>query len=148
MAYNIAVEVDIMETTTVEKTGRLGDFIREKREKLGLSRNALATAAGISHTELRRIEIGERKEPSGSTLKALARALDVPENKMLEVAGILQPLTQEFPVLKTAKQRDTLSEIARGLARNSDSLDDEDLDNLLEQVDMFIAYAKNKKNSK
>lgn len=137
-----------METTTVDKTSKMGSFIREKREELGLSRNALATAAGISHTELRRIETGERKEPSGSILKALATALNIPEDKMLEVAGLLPSYAQKFPELKTAKQKDTISEIARGLARNSDSLNDEDLDGLLKQVDMFIAYAKNKKNSK
>lgn len=137
-----------METTTVDKTSKIGSFIREKREEFGLSRNALATAAGISHTELRRIETGERKEPSGSILKALATALNIPEYKMLEVAGLLPSYAQKFPELKTAKQKDTISEIARGLARNSDSLNDEDLDGLLKQVDMFIAYAKNKKNSK
>lgn len=136
-----------METMREEKTNNLGDFIRERREELGLSRNALAVSAGISHTELRRIETGERKEPSGSVLISLAKALGISEEKMLEVAGILQPSAPAFPILKTAKQRDTISEIARGLARNSDSLKDEDLDDLLKQVDMFIAYAKNKNNS-
>ncbi|WP_302490374.1 helix-turn-helix transcriptional regulator [uncultured Dialister sp.] len=137
-----------MDTAREEKPNRLGNFIREKREELGLSRNALAVAAGISHTELRRIEAGERKEPSGSTLISLASAMGIPEEKMLEVAGILPSYAQKYPELKTEKQRDTISEIARGLARNSDSLKDEDLDDLLKQVDMFIAYAKNKNNSK
>lgn len=129
----------------------LGNFIREKRNELGLSRNALATAAGISHTELRRIETGERKEPSGSNLRNIAAALGISAQEIFEIAGLLPDQDNDsfaitFPELKTNKQRTTITEIARGLARNSDTLDDKDLDDLLRQVDMFINYAK--KNSK
>lgn len=145
------MEVDIMVIPIERTDNKIGDFIRKKRNELGLSRNALATAAGISHTELRRIETGERKEPSGSNLRDIAAALGISAQEIFEVAGLLpdienDSLPNSFSGLKTAKQRDTISEIARGLARNSDSLDDEDLDDLLKQVNMFIAYAKD--NSK
>lgn len=135
----------------IETTNRLGDFIREKRNELGLSRSALAASAGISHTELRRIETGERKEPSGSNLRAIATALGISTQEIFEIAGLLpdnntDAIANTFPGLKTKKQRATITEIARGLARNSDNLDDKALDDLLKQVDMFINYAK--QNSK
>ena len=34
----------------------LGEFIKNKRTELGMSRNLLATKTGISHTEVQRIE--------------------------------------------------------------------------------------------
>ena len=51
-----------------------------------------------------------------------------------------------FPGLKTEKQKETVGKIVDGLSRNSD-LADEDLDDLYRQVEMFIDYARKKKDS-
>lgn len=72
---------------------------------------------------------------------------------MLQVAGYIDednesvPLIERvFPDLKTEKQRDTVRKIVDGLARNSD-LEEKDYDNFVNQMEMFLTYAKKKKNS-
>ena len=95
----------------------IGDFIKKHRTERGLSRNALAQKAGISHTEIHRIETGERKEPSLKTLIALAVALDIPQEEVLKVAGYAPSGDQEsvdtlFPELKSQKQKETIEKIA------------------------------------
>lgn len=52
-----------------------------------------------------------------------------------------------FPDLKTEKQQETVQKIVDGLARNSD-LEEKDYDDLVDQMEMFLAHAKKKKNSK
>ena len=107
----------------------------------------------LSHTEVHRIEIGERQSPSVPVLNALAEALGVSKEEMLQVAGYIDednesvPLIERvFPDLKTEKQRDTVRKIVDGLARNSD-LEEKDYDDLVDQMEMFLTYAKKKKNS-
>jgi transcriptional regulator with XRE-family HTH domain len=131
----------------------LGNFVKERREAKGWSKRRLATEANISHTEVHRIEIGERQSPSVPVLNALAEALGVSKEEMLQVAGYIDednesvPLIERvFPDLKTEKQRDTVRKIVDGLARNSD-LEEKDYDDLVDQMEMFLTYAKKKKNS-
>lgn len=129
----------------------LGEFIKTKRTETGMSRNLLATKAGISHTEVQRIETNERKMPSLKVLCALADALNVPQEELLKIAGYAPTddtpaVERAFPGLKTRKQQETVEKIADGLSRNAD-LKDEDLDDLYKQVEMFIEYAKREKNS-
>ena len=130
----------------------LGEYIRNRRLDIGMSRNLLASKAGISHTEVHRIETGDRKQPSLKVLCALADALDVPQEEMLKVAGYapsddVPAVERVFPGLKTQKQRETVERIADGLSRNAD-LKDEDLDDLYRQVEVFIEVAKRKQGSK
>ena len=129
----------------------LGEYIQTRRKTVGLTRNQLAIAAGISHTEIHRIETGDRKQPSLKILCALSNALNVPQEDVLKVAGYTPtddtPAVQlAFPGLKSTKQIETVELIADGLSRNSD-LQDEDLDDLYRQVEMFIEYAKKKKDT-
>ena len=129
----------------------IGEFIKENRTKLNMSRNALATKAGISHTEIMRIETNQRKLPSLKVLCSIADALNVPQEEMLKYAGYspsdnTSPIERVFPGLKTHKQQETATLIVEGIARNS-SLRDEDLDDLYKQVEMFLNYAE-KNNSK
>ena len=129
----------------------LGDFIKENRTKMNMSRNALAVKAGISHTEIMRIETNQRRLPSLKVLCSIADALDVSQEEMLKIAGYapsddISPIERAFPGLKTPKQQETAKLIVEGIARNS-SLKDEDLDDLYRQVEMFLNYA-DQKNSK
>lgn len=129
----------------------LGDFIKENRTKMNMSRNALAVKAGISHTEIMRIETNQRRLPSLKVLCSIADALCISHEEILKYAGYspsddLSPIERVFPGLKTQKQQETASLILEGIARNS-SLKDEDLDDLYKQVEMFLNYA-NEKNSK
>ena len=91
----------------------LGDFIKENRTKLNMSRNALAVKAGISHTEIMRIETNQRRLPSLKVLCSIADALCVPHEEILKYAGYspsddLSPIERVFPGLKTQKQQETL----------------------------------------
>lgn len=129
----------------------LGEYIKKKRMDAGMSRNLLASKAGISHTEVQRIETNERKLPSLKVLCALADALNVSQEEMLKVAGYaptddIPAVERAFPGLKTRKQQETVEKIADGLSRNAD-LKDEDLDDLYKQVEMFIEYAKREQDS-
>ena len=129
----------------------LGEFITLRRNELGMSRNALAVASGVSHTEVNRIETGDRKQPSVKNIKSLASVLLVPAEDLMKYAGYIpsddiSPVERAFPGLKTEKQRQTVETIVEGLSRNSE-LADEDLDELCKQLDRIIVYAKNKKDS-
>ena len=71
-----------MESTT------LAEYIKKKRNDKNWSMRELAEKAGISHTEIARIEKGERTNPSASMLRAIATALHVPITELLEAAGL------------------------------------------------------------
>ena len=129
---------------------RVGEVIKERRMAKGMSKRALAEKAGISHSEVHRIENGERQNPSMPMLIALADALGIPQDDILMLAGYKSdtentPLIERvFPDLKRPKQQEAAQKIVDGISRNS-SLKDSQLDELVRQVDMFLAYAK--KNS-
>ncbi len=58
----------------------VGEVIKERRLAKGMSKRALAEKAGISHSEVHRIENGERQNPSVPMLIALADALGIPQD--------------------------------------------------------------------
>lgn len=129
----------------------LGEFIQERRKAIDMTRNQLAISAGISHTEVNRIENGDRKQPSLKVLCAIADSLTIPQEDVMKAAGYAPSddtpaVERAFPGLKSPKQRETVERIADGLSRNSD-LKDEDLEDLYRQVEMFIDYAKRKKDT-
>ena len=47
----------------------VGKLITDAREKKGISKNQLAELCGVSHTEIARIESGEREVPNPKTLR-------------------------------------------------------------------------------
>lgn len=130
----------------------IGDFVKERRLAKALSKRSLAEKAGISHSEVHRIENGERMNPSIPVLNALAEALGVSKDDMLRCAGYKSddgdlPLIEKvFPDLKTEKQQQAAQRIVDGLARNGD-LKDQDYDDLVRQVDMFLDYARKKEKA-
>lgn len=130
----------------------IGHFIKERRLAKEWSKRALAEKAGISHSEVHRIENGERINPSVPVLNALADALGIPKEDILRQAGYIAddgnvPLIEKvFPDLKTEKQQKTAQKIIDGLARSSD-MKDADYDKLVEQVEMYLEYVKKNRNS-
>lgn len=66
----------------------LGDAIRERREKLGLSQEALADAAGVHVTHLGGVERGVRN-PNYSTLVRIAGALGLSPGALVTRADAL-----------------------------------------------------------
>ena len=130
----------------------IGKFIKDRRLAKEWSKRALAEKAGISHSEVHRIENGERTNPSVPVLNSLAEALGIPKDEILRQAGYrtedgdVPMIEKVFPDLKTEKQQETAQKIVDGLSRNSD-LKDTDYDDLVRQVEMFLEYAKKKRDS-
>lgn len=130
----------------------VGEFIKERRTAKGLSKRQLAEKAGVSHSEVHRIENGERQNPSVPMLIAIADALGVPKDDILILAGYktndedVPLLERAFPDLKTPKQKEAARKIIDGLARNG-NLEDSQYDNLVAQVEMFLDYANKKQDS-
>ena len=64
----------------------LGETIRARRKKLGLSQEELAHRAGVHPTYLSAIERGERN-PALENLCAIAKALGVPLAELFRLRG-------------------------------------------------------------
>lgn len=67
----------------------LAIFIKERRESLQLSTRKLAELSNVSHSEIHRLENGERRHPSPPLLKDLAKGLSVPYEEIMQAAGYM-----------------------------------------------------------
>lgn len=75
---------------------KLGDKIRELREKAGLTQGQLASSSSVSQGYLSQLENGEVKNPSAAVLLRVARAIEVDPDDLFEAAG--------YPTVRTLKQ--------------------------------------------
>jgi transcriptional regulator with XRE-family HTH domain len=74
-----------------------GKYIAELREKAGYeTQAALGKAAGIESSTLSRIETGDTKNPSVSTLKKIAPLLGVAIEEIMEKLGYIMTKTKEI----------------------------------------------------
>lgn len=64
-----------------------GNYLKDLREKAGLSQRALAEKINVSNTEISRLESGERQKPSPSILSDLASHLRVSYEEIMKEAG-------------------------------------------------------------
>lgn len=69
----------------------LKDRIREAREGMGLTQNALARKAGVNHPTLHKIEAGQRTDVSAIILLKIARALNTTIEALLGEDVPLEP---------------------------------------------------------
>ena len=68
-----------------EKTPSIvGRNVRRLRESLGMSGNALAKAAGMAQSQVWDLEAGRTQNPTAPVLQALARALGVTVDALLQ----------------------------------------------------------------
>lgn len=65
----------------------MGDFVRDKRERSGMTQRALAIKAGIPQPALSDIERGKTKLPNADLRRKLAAALGVAHLDLLIAAG-------------------------------------------------------------
>lgn len=108
----------------------LGTCIKEKRTEKGLSIRRLAELADISHTEVKRIEDGLRKQTSPHVLRSIASALNVPYEELMAAAGYIDdPGTEQNGGTITAGIKDT------------EDLSPEEID----QVNQYIAFLKSQR---
>ena len=66
----------------------VGQLITEGREKSGLSKNQLGELAKVSHTEIARIESGEREIPNPKTLRKISKFIGVNYNDLMYASGL------------------------------------------------------------
>lgn len=76
----------------------LGEFIRTRREALGLPAREVARKIGVPHTRLGRMERGEVIQPSAELLGRVASALGVPASELMRRAGY--PVATSLPELR------------------------------------------------
>jgi transcriptional regulator with XRE-family HTH domain len=67
--------------------GSLGDEIRDRRQKLGLSQEALADAAGINRTHMGEVERGRRNISFMGVVK-IAKAMNAKASDLIAAAGL------------------------------------------------------------
>ena len=87
-----------------------GPYLKQLREQQSYSINQLAEAAGISNSQISRIENGVRGVPKPATIRKLADALSVPYADMMKQAGYIETANaaseaQDIPEWATYKDR-------------------------------------------
>ena len=108
----------------------LGTYKKEKRTEKGLSIRRLAELADISHTEVKRIEDGLRKQTSPQVLRSIASALSVPYEDLMAAAGYIdEPAAESDGGTVVAGIKDT------------EDLSQEEID----QVNQYIAFLKSRR---
>lgn len=76
-----------------------GSMLRDKRLEKGMSLRYLAQLSDVSHTEISKIEKGERENPNRNVLIKLANALDIDTNKFLSAFGYISDELIDMPTV-------------------------------------------------
>lgn len=111
-----------------DNTTDLGNFIRERRERLGIGLNELARRSRLSQATLSKLENGKIEIPQPHRLQALARELDVDYEDLAALAGYL-PMTN-LPGLRVY------------LRKQYDDLTPEEI----KQVDTYVEFLRQQHN--
>jgi transcriptional regulator with XRE-family HTH domain len=90
------------------------DVVRQARLDAGLAVRELARRAGISHTQISRLEAGQVAKPSREVLVAIARALDRNPNPLLILAGHLHGDSARDSLKTLFREGSELAEIWSG----------------------------------
>ncbi|BDT94163.1 hypothetical protein IFM12275_41390 [Nocardia sputorum] len=77
---------------------RLGQFLKSRREALGLSARVVAQQADIDKATITRLELGQITHPRSENIKAIAQVLRVPVSDLFAVAGWMPK--EELPSLR------------------------------------------------
>ena len=119
---------------------KIGKLIKEKREKRKLSQRKLAELANVSHTEISRIESGERKRPAPYILRRIAPHLGVEYEKLLEAAGY-----EELMIERTSPVVEEEPAIYRSAIEDfADSVTPEEVEKVKEYLQFLIEQRKKK----
>jgi transcriptional regulator with XRE-family HTH domain len=77
-----------MSKSHADRPETLGEYVRQKREEAGLSQRQLAQEAGVSFSNISRLESGFHTNPSPGLLKNIADVLDIDLAALLAYLGI------------------------------------------------------------
>ena len=67
----------------------IGDYLLRVRQEQQISIRRLATLSGVSHSEINKIENGDRTHPSPMNLKAISKVLGINQIECFKVAGYI-----------------------------------------------------------
>ena len=108
----------------------VGELIAEAREEKGLSKNQLAEMTKVSHTEIARIESGEREVPNPKTLKKISKYIGVNYNDLMYAAGLgakispLNPyLIEHYSKLRGNELKEAMDSIEKATKNNQIVID-------------------------
>ena len=76
---------------------KIGNYINKARQEQQISIRYLAKLTGISHSEINKIENGERENPSALHLKMIAKVLGLNQIMCFKLAGYIDEDEHEFP---------------------------------------------------
>lgn len=76
----------------------LGQLVSSRRIELGWSIRKLASVSGVNVSTVLLLERGDNRTPQGDTLRALARALDIPASDLFTVVEWLP--SGELPTVR------------------------------------------------
>lgn len=109
----------------------LGAYIKRIRTEKGMSIRKVSELADISHTEVKRIEDGVRKQPSPpkKILRSLAVALNTSYKDLMSAAGYIDEVSEHDDVTSMA-----------GVSGAEDLTPEE-----LDQVNNYIAFLKSQR---
>ncbi len=101
---------------------KLGDRIRELRERIGLTQGQLAGGSSVSQGYLSQLENGEVKNPSAAVLLRVAQAMRIDADELFEAAGyptvrMLRQLYQRYESTVDADLLDFLAHLPRDRQR-------------------------------
>ena len=68
----------------------LGELIKKRRKKLGISQRELSRKTGVDNNTIAKLEKGTRKKPNTLALKKIAYVLKIDIRKILTLAGYSQ----------------------------------------------------------
>jgi transcriptional regulator with XRE-family HTH domain len=69
----------------------LGGYLREERERAGLSQRQLASRVGIHNSYLARLESGETAHPSPDVVQRIADVLEIDPTDLYAYIGVVPP---------------------------------------------------------
>ena len=132
----------------------LGSYVREKRNEKGMSQRELANASGISNADISRLESGKRKASSPAVLKAIAKALNVPVETLLEKAGIIEEGKQHVDKALEEIGDMPVSSVGQSSVQQNRSIEEQtfisvsDLtDDEIADIKKYIEFIKSKRGS-
>ena len=74
----------------------IGNYLQKIREEQDISIRHLSRISGVSHSEINKIENGERAVPSAMHLKLIASALGINQIECLRIAGYIDENVHEL----------------------------------------------------
>ena len=128
-----------------EKEMEFGEKIRKARTAKGLSQRELAEACGMSLRTIQNYELGTRLPKKKDTYLALAKALDINEEVLLDQdASFVLRATEHYGSRGARQAWDMVADLAA--MWSGGEMDEEDMDAIMQA--MQEAYWEAKKNNR